>query len=94
MIARRGKLPMICGVGSIVCLLGALCILRVAAMTEDEVLPDRYTWPHFDWILGSILAFGCLLALFATWKHSKVWSFVVLVIVGMFIMLVGTGNTF
>ena len=94
MIARRGRFPMICGVGSIAFLLIALSMIQFVPWREDENGVNHHTWPHFSWILGSVLILGSICGVFAAWRHSRIWSFVVLLNVAMFILFAATGDSF
>jgi hypothetical protein len=94
MMAKRNRLPVICGIGSIACLSIALYMLQSAPTREDEFGVDHHIWPYFSWILGSVLILGFLGGVFAAWKHSRIWSFVVLLIVALFILFFATGDNF
>jgi hypothetical protein len=94
MIPKRGRLPMICGIGSIACLLIAFSMVQFAPWREGEFGVNHHTWLYFSWMLGSVLILGFLYGVLAAWKHSRIWSFVVLLIVAMFILFVATGDSF
>jgi len=55
---------------------------------------DHHTWPHFLWAVGSVLILGSLCGFFATWKRSKIWLFVALLNLALFILFVATGDNF